>query len=100
MDRQRLDRGREVRCSPAGSTCSGGPETTYDALARARYASAAQLATETGCGVDSTVSALSFLCQGGRAMYDLGGGVYRHRELFREPFELPRRSRWCLRRRP
>lgn len=74
---------RRLDVSPADLTA------TYDALSRVRYATAAQLATETGCGVESTVSALSFLCQGGRAMYDLGGGVYRHRELFREPFALP-----------
>jgi len=30
--------------------------------------------------------ALSYLCQVGRAMYDLPGRVYRHRDLFAEPF--------------
>lgn len=61
---------------------------TYEALKRARYARDVSLAQETGCGVETTRSALSHLCQVGRAMFDLGGGVYRHRELFREPFTL------------
>jgi hypothetical protein len=42
----------------------------------------------TGLGVEKTRSALSYLCQVGRAMYDLGGGVYRQRELFPEPFTV------------
>lgn len=64
-------------------------KATHDALFRSRYATDAQLAGDTGCGVESTRSALSYLCQAGRAMYDLAGGRYRHRELFREPFALP-----------
>ena len=39
-----------------------------------------------GLGVEKARSALSYLCQVGRAMFDLAGGVYRHRDLFPEPF--------------
>ncbi len=58
----------------------------YEALRTARFASDAALATTTGLGVEKTRSALSHLCQVGRAMFDLGGGVFRHRELFLTPF--------------
>lgn len=61
---------------------------TWEALKRARYARDVALSQETGVGVEGTRSALSHLCQVGRAMYDLAGGVYRQRELFREPFTL------------
>ncbi|RUL87511.1 SWIM zinc finger family protein [Tautonia sociabilis] len=58
----------------------------YEALRSLRLATDVDLAQRAGLGVETTRSALSFLCQVGRAMYDLGGGVYRHRELFLEPF--------------
>src|SRR5262249_13559653 len=54
----------------------------YDALRTARQASDGGLASATGLGLEKTRSALSYLCQVGRAMYDLAGSVYRHRELF------------------
>jgi hypothetical protein len=59
---------------------------SYEALRKVRFATAAALAAETGLGVEKTRSSLSFLCQAGRAMFDLGGGVFRHRDLFLEPF--------------
>jgi hypothetical protein len=59
---------------------------SYAALKSAHYASAQALADKTGLGVEKTRSALSFLCQAGRAMYDLSTGVYRHRDLFFSPF--------------
>ncbi len=64
------------------------PELTqaYEALRSVRFASDAAIATSTGLGLEKTRSALSHLCQAGRAMFDLGGGVFRHRELFLEPF--------------
>lgn len=58
------------------------------ALAQRRFGTDLALAQDAGCGVQTARSALSYLCQGGRAMYDLAGGVYRQRELFREPFTL------------
>lgn len=60
--------------------------TAYDALKDARFGAEAYFAMRTGLGLDKTRSALSHLCQVGRAMYDLAGGVYRFRELFDEPF--------------
>ncbi|MFO0606488.1 MAG: SWIM zinc finger family protein [Polyangiales bacterium] len=62
--------------------------TTYEALKKTRYAKDSALAQETQLGVEKTRGALSYLCQVGRAMFDLGGGVYRHRELFAEPFTI------------
>ncbi|MEM9070124.1 MAG: SWIM zinc finger family protein [Myxococcota bacterium] len=60
---------------------------TYAALRQPRYATPQQLAETSGLSVDACKGALSFLCQAGRAMYDLKGGVYRHRDLFHTPFD-------------
>lgn len=60
--------------------------TTYHALRERRYASAEQMAAGCGLGLEKARSALSTLCQAGRAMFDLSGRVYRHRDLFLEPF--------------
>lgn len=60
----------------------------YEKLREPRYATDTALATATGLGVEKTRAALSFLCQAGRAMYDLGRGVYRHRDLFFDTFGL------------
>ena len=59
---------------------------TYEAIRKLRFAPAEDVATEAGLGLEAARSGLSFLCQVGRAMFDLAGGVYRHRDLFREPF--------------
>ncbi len=59
---------------------------TYDALRKARFASDSAVASATGLGVEKCRSALSYLCQAGRAMFDLKGQVFRHRELFLTPF--------------
>jgi hypothetical protein len=61
---------------------------TWDALKAQRRGTESGLSLATGLGVEKTRSALSYLCQVGRAMYDLGGGVYRQRELFPEPFTV------------
>lgn len=58
----------------------------YHALRERRYGTAEGLAAETGLGTEKTRSALSSLCQVGRGMYDLSGQVFRHRDLFHEPF--------------
>ncbi|QDV38456.1 SWIM zinc finger family protein [Tautonia plasticadhaerens] len=65
---------------------SGELSRSYETLRSLRLATDADLAERAGLGVEKARSALSFLCQVGRAMYDLGGGVYRHRDLFLEPF--------------
>jgi hypothetical protein len=62
--------------------------TTYEALMSVRRATDTAVAMTTGLGVEKTRSALSYLCQVGRAIYDLAGGVYRHRDLFIEPFGM------------
>ncbi|MGF1579529.1 MAG: SWIM zinc finger family protein [Gemmataceae bacterium] len=59
---------------------------TYQALKTQFAATEGELSNATALGVEKTRSALSHLCQIGRAMYDLGGGVFRHRELFPTPF--------------
>jgi hypothetical protein len=61
----------------------------YEAIRTLRHASAAEVAEAAGLGVEKARSALSFLCQVGRSMFDLAGGVYRHRDLFHEPFSAP-----------
>jgi predicted nucleic acid-binding Zn finger protein len=61
---------------------------TYEALRKVRYAADTAVASDTGLGVEKTRSALAYLCQVGRGMYDLGGRVYRHRELFAGPFTI------------
>ncbi|MFC1609374.1 SWIM zinc finger family protein [Myxococcota bacterium] len=65
---------------------TGELQKVYDALRSERRGSDAQLATATGLGVEKARSALSYLCQVGRAMFDLRSGLFRHRDLFFEPF--------------
>jgi len=60
----------------------------YTALRSTRFATDTEIAARTSLGVEKSRSALSHLCQVGRAMFDLPGGVYRHRELFLEPFTM------------
>lgn len=64
------------------------PELTqvYEALRQTRYATDNAIASTTGLGVEKSRSSLSFLCQAGRAMYDLKRAVFRHRDLFMTPF--------------
>ncbi len=62
--------------------------STYEALKKSRYATDVAVSNETNLGVEKTRSALSYLCQIGRGMFDLGAKVYRHRELFAEPFTV------------
>lgn len=61
---------------------------THEALRTAHYATEGALSSSTGLGVEKVRGALSYLCQSGRAMYDLAGGLYRHRELFDKPFSV------------
>ncbi len=61
----------------------------YEAIRSLRRGSDAEVAQAANLGVEKARSALSFLCQVGRAMFDLAGGVYRHRDLFLEPFSAP-----------
>lgn len=60
----------------------------YNGLRDVRRATDVELADRVGLGVERVRSAASYLCQVGRAMADLGAGVnvFRHRDLFAEPF--------------
>jgi hypothetical protein len=71
---------RRLTASPAELT------RTYEALRQARVASDEAMAEATGLGIEKCRTALSFLCQAGRAMVDLKAGVFRHRDLFMTPF--------------
>jgi hypothetical protein len=62
--------------------------TTYNALKEPRFATDVQVASKSGLGIEKTRSALSYLCQSGRAMFDIGAGVYRHRDLFFDQFSM------------
>jgi hypothetical protein len=59
---------------------------TYEALREVRRATDSALSVSTRLELEKTRSALSYLCQVGRAMYDLGSKVYRHRDLFHGVF--------------
>jgi hypothetical protein len=61
---------------------------TYNALKQPRFATDVALAGTTGLGLEKTRSALNYLCQVGRAMFDIGAGVYRHRDLFFDAFTM------------
>lgn len=65
----------------------------YEAIRSLRRGSDAEVAQAAGVGVERARSALSSLCQVGRAMFDLAGGVYRHRDLFLEPFSTQEAAR-------
>ncbi|MFO0708628.1 MAG: SWIM zinc finger family protein [Sandaracinus sp.] len=58
----------------------------YEALRGARKASDESLATSLALPRETVRSALSLLCQSGRAMIDLATGLHRHRDLLLEPF--------------
>jgi hypothetical protein len=51
-----------------------------------RRGTATDLAAACGIGEQKARACLSFLCQSGRAMFDLSTGVFRHRDLFFRPF--------------
>ena len=58
----------------------------YDVLKKSKTLTDSAVAMQTGLGVEQARSGLSYLCQVGRAMCDLSGGVFLHRDLFAEPF--------------
>ncbi len=60
----------------------------YDALKQVRFATDVDVAAKSGLGIEKTRSALSYLCQVGRAMFDIGAGVWRHRDLFFDSFTM------------
>jgi hypothetical protein len=58
----------------------------HEALRAARKSSDTALASSTQLPLETVRSALSLLCQSGRAMIDLATGLHRHRDLLLEPF--------------
>ncbi|MGE3819285.1 MAG: SWIM zinc finger family protein [Isosphaeraceae bacterium] len=58
----------------------------YESIRAMRSGTAGAVAERAGLGLETARSGLSALCQHGRAMFDLAGEVYRHRDLFPEPF--------------
>lgn len=62
-------------------------ETVFAALRRHHFATADALAAETGFDRSIVHGALGGYVQAGRAMYDLDKGVFRLRELTREPLD-------------
>ena len=58
----------------------------YQGMQGRRLATDVEAAEASGLGLEKVRGALSYLCQVGRAMFDLRAGVYRHRDLFLEPF--------------
>ena len=62
-------------------------ENVFDALKKHHFATVAELAFETGLDAPTVAGALGLYVQAGRAMYDLDKGVYRLRELVREPLK-------------
>lgn len=60
----------------------------YEMLRASRSGTDADVAQRAKLGVEKTRSALSHLCQVGRAVYDLSTRKYRHRDLFLAPFTL------------
>lgn len=60
----------------------------FEALRKVKRAPDEEIVKLTGLPLEKSRSALSYLCQTGRSMFDLAGGVYRHRELFLEPFTV------------
>jgi|CXWL01.1.fsa_nt_gi hypothetical protein len=61
-------------------------DSVYTTLRAQRWARTDELAAGLGLGLEKTRSALSILCQAGRAMVDLSTAVVRHRDLLLEPF--------------
>ncbi len=63
-------------------------QRVFAALETHRFATAETLAADTGLDRAIVQSALGMYVQGGRAMYDLDKGVFRHRELARDPLPM------------
>ena len=59
----------------------------FDALKRRHFATVPELSADTGFDGPTVAGALGLYVQAGRAMYDLDKGVYRLRELVREPLK-------------
>ncbi len=74
--------------APRGEVDNDSKTRVFDALARRWFASADQLAVDTGLSRLVVERALALYTQAGRVIYDLTQRVYRLRELTREPLAL------------
>jgi len=61
-------------------------DLVYNTLRGQRWARTPELAAGLGLGIEKTRSALSILCEAGRAMVDLSSDCVRHRDLLMSPF--------------
>ncbi len=71
--------------APRGEVDEDSKSRVYAALARRWFATPDQLARDTGLARIIVERALTLYTQAGRVIYDLGDGVYRLRELARDP---------------
>lgn len=74
--------------APRGDVDDDSKERVYAALSRCWFATLDQLALDTGLSRMTVERALTLYTQAGRVVYDLAEGVYRLRELTREPLPL------------
>jgi hypothetical protein len=74
--------------APRGEVDDDSRSRIFAALGQRWFASADQLAADTGLARAMVESALTLYTQAGRVIYDLTQGVYRLRELSREPLPL------------
>jgi predicted nucleic acid-binding Zn finger protein len=74
--------------SPRGTVDDDSKSRVFAALSARWFASADQLAQDTGLARTMVESALTLYTQAGRVIYDLTQQVYRLRELSREPLPL------------
>ncbi len=68
-------------------------DAVYQMLRTLKRAPYDDLAARTGLATEKVKSAVSFLAQSGRAMFDLREGVPRHRDLLLEPFSATKAVR-------
>lgn len=74
--------------APRGDIDNDSKAAVFAALGKRWLATAAQLAEDTGLARPMVERALALYTQAGRVIYDLTQGVYRLRELAREPLPL------------
>ncbi|ATQ74141.1 hypothetical protein CR152_06170 [Massilia violaceinigra] len=74
--------------APRGAVDDDSKTRVFAALGQRWFATADQLAADTGLTRAIVESALTLYTQAGRVIYDLTQGVYRLRELSREPLPL------------
>ncbi|RSZ55124.1 SWIM zinc finger family protein [Massilia atriviolacea] len=74
--------------APRGDVDDDSKSRIFAALGQRWFATADQLAADTGLARSLVESALTLYTQAGRVIYDLTQGVYRLRELSREPLPL------------